>query len=386
MPEKSRGSVSARLTVWFSRVSASRKRGEIRVRAPRSRRGRAPRAPPRPRRGGARRASSCRPRRARARRRGSRTRRARPRPPTRAPRFLQCSRPATIRCSTRNRSPSSAKTIRLPSRRSATTRRPSASRERRRDRAQQERARRAAPTRALTDDARLERGEIAPGCRAAPARHRSLQSGRERGPLRRPMNVLARYTRWLHTRWPAGTVEKLPEVREDGTTAVPGVRIVGDLTGIPLLKFSSDTGARAVRAILAEPEFRAAASGPASAVLDLAIVGGGVSGIAAAIEAKKAGLDFARLRGGRAVLDRRELPEGQADLHLPDGHDARRATCSSAPRCIRRRRCSRTWSAQRRAAGVEVTSRADRADRARAATELVLHHARRRRRSRTPGA
>ena len=109
------------------------------------------------------------------------------------------------------------------------------------------------------------------------------------------MNVLARYTRWLHTRWPAGTVEKLPEVREDGTTAVPGVRITGDLTGIPLLKFSSDTGARAVRAILAEPDFRGGERS-ASAVLDLAIVGGGVSGVAAAIEAKKAGLRFASSR------------------------------------------------------------------------------------------
>ncbi len=69
------------------------------------------------------------------------------------------------------------------------------------------------------------------------------------------MNPIARYTHWLHTMWPAGTVEKLPEVREDGTTAVPGVRVVGDLTGIPLLKFSSDTGARAVQAILAEPDF-----------------------------------------------------------------------------------------------------------------------------------
>ena len=38
------------------------------------------------------------------------------------------------------------------------------------------------------------------------------------------MNPIARYTQWLHTMWPAGTVEKLPEVREDGTTAVPGVR------------------------------------------------------------------------------------------------------------------------------------------------------------------
>ena len=53
------------------------------------------------------------------------------------------------------------------------------------------------------------------------------------------MSVIRRYTHWLHTRWPAGTVEKLPDMREDGTTAVPGVRIVGDLTGVPLLKFSS---------------------------------------------------------------------------------------------------------------------------------------------------
>src|SRR5438552_4568143 len=67
--------------------------------------------------------------------------------------------------------------------------------------------------------------------------------------------IIERYTKWLHTQWPAGTVEKLPDSGEDGATALPGVRIVGDLTGIPPLKFSSDTGARAVRAILQEPDF-----------------------------------------------------------------------------------------------------------------------------------
>jgi pyruvate/2-oxoglutarate dehydrogenase complex dihydrolipoamide dehydrogenase (E3) component len=91
--------------------------------------------------------------------------------------------------------------------------------------------------------------------------------------------------------WPAGTVEKLPDAREDGTTAVPGVRIVGDLTGIPLLKFSSDTGARAVLAILAEPDF-AKGRQTDPELLDLAIIGAGVSGIAAAMEAKKVGLSF----------------------------------------------------------------------------------------------
>src|SRR5258706_12893476 len=104
------------------------------------------------------------------------------------------------------------------------------------------------------------------------------------------------FAKWLHTGWPAGTVEKLPEVNDDGTTAVAGVRVVGDLTGVPLLKFSADTGARAIHAILKEPEFlqrKQQRHEAPSEVLDVAIIGAGVSGIAAAIEAKKEGLGFA---------------------------------------------------------------------------------------------
>src|SRR5690349_23127343 len=65
-------------------------------------------------------------------------------------------------------------------------------------------------------------------------------------------NPIARYVRWLHTQWPAGTVEKLPKVNEDGSTSVPGLYVVGDLTGIPLLKFSADTGAKVVQRIVAQ--------------------------------------------------------------------------------------------------------------------------------------
>jgi thioredoxin reductase/ferredoxin len=104
-------------------------------------------------------------------------------------------------------------------------------------------------------------------------------------------SLIRRYTRWLHTMWPAGTVEKLPEVRPDGTTAVPGVRITGDLTGIPLLKFASDSGARAVEAILAEPGFAQSREADGED-LDLAVVGAGVSGVAAALAARRAGLRF----------------------------------------------------------------------------------------------
>ena len=76
------------------------------------------------------------------------------------------------------------------------------------------------------------------------------------------LNPIKRYTHWLHTCWPAGVVEKLPESGEFGATNIPGVRIVGDLTGIPLLKFSSKTGAEAVRAILQEPDFVAGGVDP----------------------------------------------------------------------------------------------------------------------------
>ncbi len=114
------------------------------------------------------------------------------------------------------------------------------------------------------------------------------------------LRFLRQYTRWLHTRWPAGTVEPLPEIREGGRTNVPGVYVSGDLTGIPLLKFSLDTGAQAAQRIAEDPALRAESSPSAGRgatearpeVLDLAIVGAGVSGMAAAVEAKKRGLSF----------------------------------------------------------------------------------------------
>ena len=102
--------------------------------------------------------------------------------------------------------------------------------------------------------------------------------------------------KWLHTGWPAGTVEKLPVVQPDGSTNVSGIYVVGDLTGVPLLKFSSDTGARAVQSIVHDAAFRASRDGGAdvgdAAVLDLVIIGAGVSGMAAALEARKHDLRF----------------------------------------------------------------------------------------------
>jgi len=96
--------------------------------------------------------------------------------------------------------------------------------------------------------------------------------------------LLKNYTRWLHTRWPSGRVEKLPVAGEDGSTNVPGLYIAGDLRGIPLLKFAADSGARVMRTIAA------GLTGRDGDVTDVAIVGGGVAGMAAAMEASRLGL------------------------------------------------------------------------------------------------
>jgi thioredoxin reductase/polyferredoxin len=107
------------------------------------------------------------------------------------------------------------------------------------------------------------------------------------------MNALKRYVGWLHTRWPAGRVEKLPLVDDQGKTNIPGVYIVGDLRGVPLLKFSVNDGARAVRHILQDRSFQSArADRDAEKTLDLVIVGAGVSGVSAAVEATVSGLSF----------------------------------------------------------------------------------------------
>ncbi len=176
---------------------------------------------------------------------------------------------------------------------------------------------------------------------------------------------ISRYTHWLHTQWPAGTVEKLPVSGENGATNLPGVRIVGDLTGIPLLKFSSDTGASAVRAILREADFQKSEN----ETLDLAIVGAGVAGISAAIEARKAELNFVVIEATEIFSTVANFPKAKpiytypTEMKLEGGlqftADVKEALLEE-------------MHEQARAAGVEVTPR--RVERIeRSGSELILH-------------
>jgi thioredoxin reductase/ferredoxin len=106
------------------------------------------------------------------------------------------------------------------------------------------------------------------------------------------MNPIASFYHWLHGKWPAGKVERLPVVHEHGRTNVPGVYVVGDLSGIPLLKMSMQTGVEAIRDA-------AENTGKRQGDYDVVIIGGGVSGVAAAIEAAKQGLSYLLLESSQ---------------------------------------------------------------------------------------
>lgn len=131
------------------------------------------------------------------------------------------------------------------------------------------------------------------------------------------LKAFARYTNWLHTRWPGGAVERLPAVNDDGSTNVPGLYVVGDLTGIPLLKFSSDSGARVVQTIVADAAFQKERAAKEAGVLDLVILGAGVSGMAAAIEAKQQGLAFELLEASEPFSTVVNFPKAKPIFTYP---------------------------------------------------------------------
>jgi len=180
------------------------------------------------------------------------------------------------------------------------------------------------------------------------------------------VNVFSRYSHWLHTRWPAGTVERLPVVNEDGSTNVPGLWVVGDLTGVPLLKFAVDSGARAATAVASDLKGAGGSEMP-----DLAIIGGGVSGIAAAIEAKRLGLTFRLFEATEAFSTVVNFPKRKPIYTYPADFTPAGGFQVSAKV---KEDLVAEMEAQRQVAGIEITdARIERAERQ--GNSFVLYHA-----------
>ena len=70
------------------------------------------------------------------------------------------------------------------------------------------------------------------------------------------MNIISKYFQWLQKDVPVGEVERYPEIDEYGESSVKGIYIVGDLTGIPLLKLAAESGSKIIKQFSEDEEFQ----------------------------------------------------------------------------------------------------------------------------------
>ena len=130
--------------------------------------------------------------------------------------------------------------------------------------------------------------------------------------------MFSRYFEWLQKGSPTGEVEKYPQLDKNGQSSLKGLYVVGDLTGIPLLKLAADSGAEKVRFLDYDADFISVKGrGKAEGILDLLIVGGGPAGVSAAIEADKRNLDYSLVESGNLFNTIENFPKGKPILIRP---------------------------------------------------------------------
>jgi len=131
-------------------------------------------------------------------------------------------------------------------------------------------------------------------------------------------HVIKRYFHWLQKDTPVGAVEKYPEIDENGETSVKGMHVIGDLTGIPLLKLAAESGAKIINYLNEEPKFQKARESKKKDVLDFIIIGAGPAGIAAGLEAQKKGYEFKILEGSKVFNTIVNFPKGKPIYAEPE--------------------------------------------------------------------
>lgn len=105
------------------------------------------------------------------------------------------------------------------------------------------------------------------------------------------------------------TQEILPIVNSRFESSERGIFVIGDVTGLPLVKIAANQGVEVIAAMHKAGRF--AAQPAATEQLDLVIIGGGPAGISAAIEAQKLGLRYVVLERNKLASTVRSFPPGK---------------------------------------------------------------------------
>ncbi|MBT6564323.1 MAG: NAD(P)-binding domain-containing protein, partial [Candidatus Scalindua sp.] len=106
-------------------------------------------------------------------------------------------------------------------------------------------------------------------------------------------------------------------IDEQKETSVQGVYIVGDLTGIPLLRLAADGGTKIVKQLFSDQKATSEKE-ESTDVYDLIIVGAGPAGISAAIECKKKNINYIILESNRILNTIENFPKEKPITLKPD--------------------------------------------------------------------
>ena len=103
--------------------------------------------------------------------------------------------------------------------------------------------------------------------------------------------------------------EILPIVNSRYESSVRGIYVIGDVTGLPLVKVAANQGVEVMARMEADGVYRQRSQDDER--LDLVIIGGGPAGLSAAIEAEKRGLRYVVLERNKIASTVRSFPPGK---------------------------------------------------------------------------
>ncbi|MEW6736013.1 MAG: NAD(P)-binding domain-containing protein [Acidobacteriota bacterium] len=123
------------------------------------------------------------------------------------------------------------------------------------------------------------------------------------------MNPISRYFQWLQKGNPVGEVVRFPILSSTYETNVKGIYAIGDLSGLPLLRFAAQQGYEVTNNIYHQLKSQGIANN--AKVYDVVIVGAGAGGLSSGLEAKKHGLSYVILEGARIANTVVNFPKGK---------------------------------------------------------------------------
>lgn len=108
-----------------------------------------------------------------------------------------------------------------------------------------------------------------------------------------------------------------PVVDAEGRSTVPGIYVIGDLAGSPVIKLAMADGVRVIESLVREQRSGGGRDVPDD-VVEVIVVGAGAAGLNAALEAKSRGLSVIVLERGEIANTIENFPEGKWVYAEPD--------------------------------------------------------------------